>query len=210
MVRAPISFERLTLFGDCLDLIVQASHLIVIAFHLGSKLECKVLHDLRLALRLAGSLLRDDLVICSDELIDIVDHRTDLQKERIGVLKGNDLRRLLDLLGNALAIDLKIALQKGEFFPVGLQIDGRHDIVGVCLKHPDNLLRLFLVHLLELAKVPDVLLILRIKGGGNIIFKVLRELLLTVRAFPTGCTGIMGMAITDPIRGRITEGFHKP
>ena len=63
---------------------------------------------------------------------------------------------------------------------------------------------------LELAKVPDVLLILRIKGGGNIIFKVLRELLLTVRAFPTGCTGIMGMAITDPIRGRITEGFHKP
>ena len=83
--------ELLATFRNIIDFLLELGHFILIALHVGSQHECKVLHDFRLAFALAGSLGRNNIVISLDLLIDFVDHSTNFQQKRIGVLKGNGL-----------------------------------------------------------------------------------------------------------------------
>ena len=79
------------MLGNIIDFFLEPGYFILIALHIGGQQKCKVLHDLRLAFGLAGPLGRYYIVICLDLLIDLVDHSTDFQQERIGVLKRNGL-----------------------------------------------------------------------------------------------------------------------
>ena len=124
-------------------------------------------------------------------------------------LSGNGEADIRFKSSNTLTVDFKVALQQGEFFLISSQINRRHNVAGISLKHPDNLSGLSFIHSLELSKITDVLLALSVKGSRNIRLEVCRELLLAVRAFSTRCTGIMGMTITDPIGCCITESLHE-
>jgi len=83
------SFEHSATLSDIFDFLLETCHFLLITFHISDKHECKILHDIRLTLRLAGSLGGNDVVIRLDLLIDLVDHGADLKQESVGVLEGD-------------------------------------------------------------------------------------------------------------------------
>ena len=63
---------------------------------------------------------------------------------------------------------------------------------------------------MELTEVTDILLVLRVKAGGNVGFKGSGQLLLTIGTFPASGTGIMCVAVAYPIGRSCAKGLYKP